>query len=71
MNRIRIAQNGMTIDKAVWAALGNAEARYVEQTLELNPWLASLPVILPIGTEFNLPEIDNKPVIIPTIRLWD
>lgn len=61
----------MTIDKAVWQALGSAEARYVEQTLALNPWLAGLPVILPVGTEIDLPEIDNQPVVIPTIRLWD
>lgn len=71
MPRIRIDHDGMTIDKAVWEATGSAEARYVEETLQLNPGLAAAPVILPIGTEIDIPEIDNKTPVIRTIRLWD
>lgn len=71
MARIRIEKDSMTIDKAVWEALGSAEARYVEATLKLNPGLAAAPVILPVGTEMEIPEIDNSISVIKTIRLWD
>jgi len=71
MARIRIERDGMTVDWAVWEALGSAEARYVERTLELNPGLAAAPVILPVGTEFDVPDIDHSVPVIKTIRLWD
>lgn len=64
------AHQGDTVDSLCWRHLRSSAA--VEITLELNPGLAALGPVLPIGTLVTLPE-ENE---IQTekknlIQLWD
>lgn len=68
--RVSIDREGMTVDLVVWKALGRQDERLVERTLALNPGLAGLGPILPVGTQLELPDISAKPEAIETTRLW-
>lgn len=67
---IVVARLGMTVWAAVLAATGRDDRRVVEDTLALNPGLAALGPILPLGTRIV---IAAPPPAAPvsTIRLWD
>lgn len=70
--RIKVTRERMTVEFLVWQTLGRQDSMLVERTFALNPGLASLGVILPIGTEFELPEPEaERPALIETVRLWD
>jgi phage tail protein X len=64
-----IAQQGDSVDSLCWRHLGSTDA--VEPTLELNPGLAALGAVLPMGTKVTLP--DTAPVATNKnlIQLWD
>lgn len=71
MTRVVIDRQGMTVDLVVWKHFGHQGDRLVERTFELNPGLAALGPILPVGTEFDLPEATApKPPLRETVRLW-
>lgn len=63
------AQQGDTVDSLCWRHLGSTAA--VEQVLDMNPGLAALGPVLPIGTPVDLPDqapaTENKNLI----QLWD
>ncbi|KAA8734922.1 phage tail protein [Acinetobacter qingfengensis] len=59
-----------TIDSICWRYYGRS-AGVVEKVLEANPKLADIGVILPIGTEVILPDIDTPQQTKQTIQLWD
>ncbi|TCT27927.1 tail protein X [Martelella mediterranea] len=44
---------------------------YVEATLAINPGLAALGSVLPIGTVVHLPEFETAAKPAETVRLWD
>ncbi|QPC44531.1 tail protein X [Kaustia mangrovi] len=63
------SREGDTIDLIAWREMGTTTA--VEEILELNPALARLDPVLPIGTPVELPEIVPSPPVRQTVRLWD
>lgn len=65
-----IAQQGDTLDQLCQRHLGRTGG-LVEQTLELNPGLAALGAILPIGTAVVLPDQSAAAPKAPLVRLWD
>lgn len=65
------AQQGDTVDALCYRHLGST-AGMVEQTYQLNPGLADLGPILPLGTALTLPEVaDDAAPADTTIQLWD
>ncbi|MBK0062626.1 MULTISPECIES: tail protein X [unclassified Acinetobacter] len=69
MNTVRSIQND-TIDLICWRYYGRSLG-VVEKVLEANPQLASLGVIIPVGTQVNLPDLPAPQQITQTIQLWD
>lgn len=69
--RVQVEREAMTLELVVWAALGRQDDGVVEQAFALNPGLASLGVILPVGTFVELPEPQApKPALRDTVQLW-
>ena len=66
MVAVQVAQDGMTLDLVVWRAFGRQDQGLVEQTLALNPGIAAVGSILPIGTRVVLPQPAKR----NTVRLW-
>lgn len=66
-----VTRENMTLDLVVWQAFGRQDGGLVAQTLALNPGLAALGVILPVGTVVKLPEpAAPTPPLRDTVRLW-
>lgn len=63
------AQQGDTLDALCWRHLARTQG-VVESTLELNPGLAGLGPILPVGTLVDLP-LPTATSPQPTVKLWD
>lgn len=56
---IKVAGAGITVAKLLWrhgGRRGNTSAR-LNETLELNPGLAALGPVLPLGTPVTLPDL--------------
>ncbi|CAM5764771.1 tail protein X [Bosea minatitlanensis] len=71
MASVKVVQDAMTLDLLVWRALGRQDQRLVEQTLALNPGLASAGTILSVGTVVVLPEPPAATARIrETVKLW-
>lgn len=66
------AQQGDTVDLLCWRHLGSTTG-LVEKTLELNPGLAQLGLVLPHGTAVDLPEVSSttNAAALATVQLWD
>jgi phage tail protein X len=64
------AQQNDTLDLLCWRHLGST-AGVVEQALQLNPDIASLGTILPIGLAVTLPDQPSQSNTIQMIHLWD
>lgn len=65
-----VRRDGERIDKIAKAELGTERGGTVESILELNPGLAALGWILPIGTRIKLPARASstpRPVV---TRIW-
>ena len=61
---IKVAGAGITVAKLLWrhgGRRGNTSARLTE-TLELNPGLAALGAVLPLGTKVTLPDLPPVPM---------
>ncbi|MCT8273348.1 tail protein X [Xanthomonas translucens] len=66
------AQQGDTVDLLCWRYLGSTTG-LVEKTLERNPGLAQLGLVLPHGTPVDLPEVSTttNAAAAATVQLWD
>lgn len=60
---------GDTLDQICWKHYGAASGA-VEAVLEYNPGLALAGMVLPVGLEIELPEL-QRPGIRATVKLWD
>lgn len=72
METLVVTHDATTLDLLLWRRLLRAPAGLVERTLELNPGLASVGTILPIGAHVlvEIPdETANDSVVVVT--LWD
>lgn len=56
MATVEVAQDAMTLDLLVWRAFGRQDQGLVEQTLALNPGIAGIGTIMPVGTRVVLPQ---------------
>lgn len=67
-----MAIQGDTLDALCWRHLGRTQG-VVEATLELNPGLAELGPVLPVGTwvELALPAQVTATTRRSTVNLWD
>lgn len=63
------AMQGDTIDALCARYYGRTEG-VVETVLQANPGLSELGVILPHGTEIDLPDVETSPTA-ETLNLWD
>lgn len=71
MASVKVVQDLMPLDLLVWRALGQQDQQLVEQTLTLNPGLASAGTILPVGTVVQLPELQPaRARLRETVKLW-
>jgi phage tail protein X len=67
---VHITRQGETVDLACW--LHYRRTREVtERVLAVNPGLAALGPVLPIGTRIGMPVIDARPAAPPLVKLWD
>lgn len=68
---MRVAsQQGDTVDLLVYRHFGRT-AGLVEVVLELNPGLADLGPVLPLGTVVELPTAQAEQTSKKLIQLWD
>jgi len=71
MSSVMVVQDNVTLDLVVWQAFGRQDDLLVEQTLELNPGIASPAIMLPVGTVVQLPELAARQATIRnSIKLW-
>lgn len=65
------AAQGDTVDSLCWQHLGAAQGEYVAVVYALNPGLAELGAILPMGTVVVLPDVKSaRRATKPLIQLW-
>lgn len=70
--RVQVVQDNMTLDLVVWKAFGRQDAGVVEEAFALNPGIADLGAVLPVGTYVELPEPQaEKPALRETVTLWN
>lgn len=72
MKTVTVTSEGWTVDRITWEALGDPSPAPVEETLRLNPGLAALGAILPVGTTLTIPDPPSTRTPERSIvRLWD
>lgn len=64
-----IARQGDTLDRLVWERHGQRPGA-LEATLAVNPGIADLGAVLPVGTRITLPALTADPPS-AAVRLWD
>ncbi|ATA57207.1 phage tail protein [Variovorax boronicumulans] len=70
MPRTVIAQQHDTVDLLCLRHLG-ATAAVTEAVYRLNPGLADIGPILPLGREVILPDLPANTARVETVQLWD
>lgn len=65
-----IAHQGDTVDAICWRHYGRTTG-VVEQVLDVNPGLAELGTVLPMGTAITLPEVATQAPQRQVVNLWD
>ncbi len=64
-------RNRPTVALVVWTVFGRQDPGVVEQAFELNPGLAAMGAVMPVGTYVELPEPQApKPALRETVQLW-
>jgi phage tail protein X len=67
-----VDQDYTMLDSMIWRRHRRRTPGLVEKTLELNPGLADLGPILPIGTRVLIPlDRPNAVTTLPLVKLWD
>lgn len=69
-DRYTVRRDGERLDQIARASLGTWTGGVVETILDINPGLAALPAILPIGTTILLPERPTGPARKTVAKLW-
>ena len=63
METVTVQRTRTTVDLLLWRRFGTAGMAMVEQTLALNPGIAGLGPVLPIGTVVTLPDPPSAPAV--------
>lgn len=63
---------GQTLSSIIWRRFRRPMEGLLERTLDANPGLAKLGVVLPYGTTFDLviPSPEETVKKVPVLRLW-
>jgi phage tail protein X len=69
---ILVSSDGVSVDLVIWQTYRKPMPSLLEQTLDINPGLAGLGPILPVGTTFKLPIVKPPaaPIRSDVIHLW-
>lgn len=70
---IVVRGDAIPLDLLIWRRFKTATPGLVERALALNPGLADLGVMIPVGTSVLIPvdAPDDKPAKRPLVRMWD
>lgn len=72
---IVVKGEGLTVELIVWRKYGvrGRRARLVEKTLNSNPGLAGLGLILPLGATFNIPDLpqEDEAKVVDVVSIFD
>lgn len=73
IEEIRVEGDDITLSLLVWRRFQTRTPGVVERALNLNPGLADLGPVLPVGTVVRIPvdAPDKPPEQRPVVRLWD
>ena len=64
------SQQGDTVDLICWKHYGHTKD-VTEQVLDVNPGLAALGPVLPLGTKLNMPVVERVTETPRVLKLWD
>ena len=68
---VTVEGDELTVSVIVWRRFKRPMPGLVEAIYDLNPGLADLGPILPVGTSFNMPiPIPREQQVLDPIRLW-
>ena len=68
---VTVEGDGLTVSLIVWRRFKTQMPGLVEQVYDLNPGLAELGPILPVGASFLMPiPTPRSPTVLAPIRLW-
>lgn len=68
---IKVAGDGVSVDLLIWRRYKRPMPGLLERVLDINPGLAALGPILPVGTPVKLPTVKPPPVPeLAVVRLW-
>lgn len=68
---VTVGGDGLTVATLVWRRFKRPMPGLVEAIYDLNPGLADLGQILPVGTNFDMPiPIPREQQVLDPIRLW-
>lgn len=68
---VTVEGDELTVSVIVWRRFKRPMPGLVETIYDLNPGLADLGTILPVGTSFNMPiPIPREQQVLDPIRLW-
>jgi phage tail protein X len=68
---VRVAGEGISVDLLIWRQHKRPMPGLVETVLDINPGLAALGPILPVGTLVKLPAVKPPRVMeLSLVRLW-
>lgn len=70
--RIVVSGEDITLSKLIWRRFRQPIPGLAELTLDRNPALSGLGVVLPVGTSFDLPIpiTADEPETLEVVRLW-
>jgi phage tail protein X len=70
---VTIRGEGITLDRYLTRKFRSYQPGYLERVLDVNPGLAALGVVLPVGTRFVLPPLTREEMdaAIEVVKLWE
>jgi len=70
---INVRGEGITLERLIARKVRSYLPGYVERVLDINPGLAALGPILPVGAQFLLPapSAEERGSAVQVIKLWD
>ncbi|PYF05050.1 phage tail protein X [Rhodopseudomonas faecalis] len=67
---VTVKSEGMTVSRMIWRRYRRRMPGLAEQVFAINPGLAAVSPILPVGTTFKMPVVSDQPQTVKVIRLW-
>lgn len=64
------SKQGDTLDGLIWRERGLGPADF-DRVFALNPGIAAIGTVLPLGTLITVPDAAPAPALLETVNLWD